>query len=77
MTPPSKKCLSFLLFLFAVSRQPPQTVRVRLRHPQQLPIRSVTVNGQDWKGFNPDQEVIELAGLTGTVAVVANYGESR
>ncbi|MBM4020173.1 MAG: hypothetical protein FJ288_17950 [Planctomycetes bacterium] len=55
------------------SRQPPQTVRVRLRHPQQLRIRSVTVNGQDWKGFNPDKEVIELVGLTGRTVVVASY----
>jgi len=47
------------------SRQPLQTVLVRLRHPRQMPIRSVTVNGQAWKRFNPDKEVIELAGLTG------------
>jgi hypothetical protein len=59
------------------SRQPPHKVLVRLRHPRQLPIRSVTVNGQAWTGFNPDKEVIELAGLTGKVAVVASYGESR
>jgi hypothetical protein len=55
------------------SRQPPQTVLVRLRHPRQTPIRSVTVNGQSWKGFNPDMEIIELAGLTGEVVVVASY----
>jgi len=57
------------------SRQLPHKVLVRLRHPRQLPIRSVTVNGQAWKGFNPDKEVIELAGLAGNVAVVASYGE--
>ena len=55
------------------SRRPPRTVLVRLRHPQQMPIRSVTVNGQAWKGFNPDKEVIELAGLMGKVVVVATY----
>jgi hypothetical protein len=58
-------------------RQPPQKVLVRLRHPQQLPIRSVTVNGQAWTGFNPDKEVIELTGLAGQAVVVANYGESK
>jgi hypothetical protein len=55
------------------SRQPLQTVLVRLRHPRQMPIRSVTVNGQAWKRFNPDKEVIELAGLTGNVVIVASY----
>ena len=57
------------------SRRPPQAVLLRLRHPQQKPIRSVTVNGQAWKGFNPDRELIELAGLTGRAMVVASYGE--
>ena len=55
------------------SRKPPQTVLVRLRHPRQMPIRSVTVNGKEWKRFNPDKEVIELAGLTGKAVVVASY----
>ena len=57
------------------SRKPPQTVMLRLRHPQAKPIQSVTLNGQDWPEFNADKEVIELAGLTGKVAVVASYGE--
>ncbi len=55
------------------SRQPPKTVLLRLRHPQQKPIRGVTVNAQAWNGFNPDKEVIELAGLTGKVVVVASF----
>jgi hypothetical protein len=59
------------------SRRTPQTVRLRLRHPQQQPIRSVTVNGQDWKRFDPDTEIVELVGLSGKVAVVAGYGEPR
>ena len=59
------------------SRQSPHTVRVRLRHPQQLPIQSVTVNGQAWREFDPDKEFIELTGFTGTAVVVASYEESR
>ncbi|MHB8971735.1 MAG: hypothetical protein ACYC3X_01815 [Pirellulaceae bacterium] len=56
------------------NRNPPQSIRVRFRHPGALPIRSVQVNGQPWSEFNPDQEVIELRGLTGKVVVMANYG---
>jgi hypothetical protein len=55
------------------TRQPPRTVLVRLRHPRQMPIRRVTVNGQAWEGFKPDREVIELVGLTGKAVVVASY----
>ena len=55
------------------SRNPPKSVLVRFRHPKAAPIKSVTVNGQPWTGFNKDKEVIELTGLTGKVAVAASY----
>ncbi|MEI7767483.1 MAG: alpha-L-fucosidase [Phycisphaerae bacterium] len=44
---------------------------LRLRHPKSAPIKSVTVNGKDWKDFN--KECVILKGLTGTVAVTAKY----
>ena len=56
-------------------RNPPKTVLLRLRHPQAAPIKSVQVNGKRWTRFRKDQEVIELTGLKGTVAVVAKYVE--
>jgi len=34
----------------------------------------VTVNGQQWKRFNPGKEVIELKESTGKAVVVARYG---
>jgi hypothetical protein len=55
------------------SRNPPRTVRLRLRHPKTAPIQSVTVNRKDWRKFDPERETIELEGLTGTVVVTANY----
>ncbi len=55
------------------SRSAPQSVIVRFRHPQAKPIKSVTVNGQLWDKFNPDQETIELTGLTGKAVVAAGY----
>jgi hypothetical protein len=51
----------------------PQTILLRLRHPQAEPIQSVRVNGKRWTRFNPDKEVIELTGLTGTATVTASY----
>jgi len=55
------------------SRKPPRTVLLRLRHPQQTPIQNVTVNGKAWNGFNQNNEVIELVGLTGKTVIVAGY----
>ncbi|MGO8749080.1 MAG: hypothetical protein ACLQNE_24235 [Thermoguttaceae bacterium] len=55
------------------SRHPPESVILRFRHPKALPIRSVIVNGNDWKQFDKDKETIELNGLTGTVTVTAKY----
>ena len=55
------------------SRQPPQEVILRFRHPRALPIKTVTVNGKDWSAFDQDKETITLKGLTGAVAVTANY----
>jgi hypothetical protein len=55
------------------ARTPPKTVVLRLRHPKSAPIKSVTVNGGEWKDFHKDKETIELRGLTGTVAVTAKY----
>lgn len=54
-------------------RAPPRSILLRLRHPQAAPIKSVRVNGKRWTRFNKEQEVIELRGLTGTAAVIANY----
>jgi hypothetical protein len=48
-------------------------VILRFRHPKTAPIQSVTVNGTPWTAFNKDKETITLTGLTGTVAVTAQY----
>jgi hypothetical protein len=55
------------------SRNPPEGVVLRFRHPKAAPIQGVTVNGKPWTGFDRDKETISLKGLTGTVAVTAKY----
>jgi hypothetical protein len=55
------------------SRSQPEAVLLRLRHPDAVPIRSATVNGQPWPGIDPAAECVRLEGLTGTVTVVATY----
>lgn len=41
-------------------RNPPQALLVRLRHPQEKPIRSVTVNGEPWEDYDVTKEYIRL-----------------
>jgi hypothetical protein len=54
-------------------RRAPKEVVLRLRHPKAAPIRRVTVNGKPWTEFNKDKETITLKGLTGRLAVAAEY----
>ena len=55
------------------NRKPPKSIVVRFRHPNAAPIKSVTVNGQPWAGFDKDKEAIELTGMQGKVVVTAGY----
>ena len=55
------------------TRKAPKEVVLRFRHPKSAPIKAVTVNGKPWTGYNKDKETITLKGLTGTVAVTAQY----
>lgn len=55
------------------ARKAPKEVLMRFRHPKSSPIKSVTVTGKPWSEFNKDQETISLKGLTGAVAVTAQY----
>ena len=54
-------------------RGSPAAVLLRFRHPRAVPLRSVRVNGQEWKLLDKDREVVRLEGLKGSVAVEANY----
>lgn len=54
-------------------RTSPRSLLLRFRHPKALPIKQVMVNGQKWKEFDGQKEVIELAGLTGKVTITAVY----
>ena len=38
----------------------PENLIVRLRHPEKKLLKSVTVNGQDWKDFDPAKESIRI-----------------
>jgi hypothetical protein len=55
------------------SRTAAKEVWLRLRHPKSAPIKSVTVNGKDWKGFDPAREVVKLRDITGTANVQVRY----
>jgi hypothetical protein len=63
------------------TRKAPKEVVLRFRHPKAAPIKNVAVNGpltgsgqgKPWTEFNQDKETITLKGLSGTVAVTAQY----
>ena len=46
---------------------------VRFRHPQKTPIKKVSVNGVDWKRFDPGLGDVDITGTKGEVNIVASY----
>jgi hypothetical protein len=55
------------------TRKPPKEVILRLRHPKAAPIKSVTVNGKEWKDFDPARELVRLSNVAGKVEATVNY----
>ena len=53
------------------TRNPPKTVRLRFRHPQEKPVTSVTVNGKPWQEFSG--EWVTLPGNVGAAEVKATF----
>ena len=55
------------------NRTQPGKILVRFRHPDKLPIASVTVNGGPHDRFDPNKGDVDISGLSGKVQVVAGY----
>lgn len=51
----------------------PAKILARLRHPEKLPIKSVTVNGQPYTSFDPVKGDVDITGLSGEVVIEARY----
>jgi hypothetical protein len=56
------------------SERRPRDLIVRLRHPERKPIASVTVNGAEWKGFDPAKEWVRIPSPDGRLyTIVVRY----
>lgn len=55
------------------SRTEPGKTLVRFRHPEKLPIKSVTVNGASCDRFDAEKGDVDVTGLKGTIEVVVAY----
>jgi hypothetical protein len=54
-------------------RNPPGDIYLRLRHPQQAPLKRVVVNGRPWKDFDAAKEWIKLPANVDGLKIVAYY----
>ena len=70
---PSKQRILARVELGALRDRP--QVLVRFRHPDRLPIRTVTINGRPSSGFAGED--VDISGLSGSVTVEAEYGQSQ
>ena len=56
------------------NRKPPTAMLVRFRHPDEKPIRSVVVNGIEWKNYNIEKEYIIIPNPAGRqYTIIAQY----
>jgi hypothetical protein len=56
------------------TRNPPQAIYLRIRHPQATPLKRVVLNGAAYDKFDQDEEWIVLPGtLRGRQEIVAHY----
>lgn len=54
-------------------RNPPSAIHARFRHPEERPIKRVTVNGKKWTDFDVEKEFVHLGKLEGTTEIIAYY----
>ena len=55
------------------TRNAPETINIRFRHPQQKPIKKVTVNGKEWQDFDVEKEIVRFGKTTARTRIVALY----
>jgi hypothetical protein len=61
------------MFLNPPTRNMPEKINVRFRHPQEKPIKKVLVNGKEWMEFSAEKELIYLNKLANPTEIVAIY----
>ena len=55
------------------TRNAPEAINVRFRHPEEKPMKEVIVNGKKWIDFDSEKELIKLSKITEKVEIVALY----
>lgn len=51
----------------------PEKILLRIRDPKRRSIRSVSVNGREWKDFLSDKELINLPGTLSKASIIVRY----
>ena len=59
--------------LYPPTRDIPENINVRFRHPHEKPIKKVLVNGKEWSDFDPSRELIKLGKISEKIEIVAYY----
>ncbi|MEM2922174.1 MAG: hypothetical protein QXF26_07645, partial [Candidatus Bathyarchaeia archaeon] len=62
-----------IMFLDPPVRNPPTSISISFRHPRDLKIREVQVNGNRWSYFSREEDLVNLGALKEPVKVVVYY----
>jgi len=55
------------------TRNQPNSIVLRLRHPNEKKIKGVTVNGQAYNNYDPNKDIVTLTSWTDKIVVRAEY----
>jgi len=55
------------------TRNAPDAVNIRFRHPRGSPMKKVFVNGKEWTDFSPEKELINIGKVTQKTEILALY----
>ena len=59
------------VFLNPPTKIPPKSIEIHIRHPKNLKIKKVKVDGREWLNF--DQETVQIAAPTKPLEIIAYY----
>jgi hypothetical protein len=55
------------------TRNAPEAINIRFRHPQRKPMKGVMVNGKSWSNFDREKELVRLSKTIERTEIVALY----
>ena len=61
------------IFLNPPTRNPPKSIEIHVKHPDNLKIKRVEVDGQEWLNFDQENNIVQIAAPTKPLEIIVYY----